>query len=242
LRGRGARPAAAGGGGGDAAERAAGRPVAAAGAAEVARLPHVVVVEVAELGLPAPTSRARQRLARARGRRRRSWERRRERSRRRRSHRLLRRRGSALLRDSSVGVWRLDDLAEELESSCVGVHGPRVSLCLTQLTPLCDRSPVLIRHGHIMHGYVYVHDIVKSGLEHGPWHGASQKKHISWGNAEKRASHAAKRFGCTGARTGTVRAQLFLPLNSSHVDLTFSLLLFYIELDMVKRERPFYKS
>jgi hypothetical protein len=125
LRGRGARPAAAGGGGGDAAERAAGRPVAAAGAAEVARLPHVVVVEVAELGLPAPTSRARQRLARARGRRGRRSQRRRERSRR-RSHRVLRRRRSALLRSALVGgVWRLDDLAEELESSCVGVHGPR---------------------------------------------------------------------------------------------------------------------
>jgi hypothetical protein len=78
-----------------------------------------------------------------------------------------------------VGVWRLDDLAEELESSCVGVHGPRVSLCLTQLTSLCDRSPVLIRHGHIIHGYV--HDIVKSGLEHGPWHGASQKKNTYHG-------------------------------------------------------------
>jgi hypothetical protein len=50
--GGGARPAAARGRGGHAAERAAGRPVAAAGAAEVARLPHVVVVEVAELGLP----------------------------------------------------------------------------------------------------------------------------------------------------------------------------------------------
>jgi hypothetical protein len=127
-RGGGAGPAAARGGGGDAAERATGRPVAAAGAAEVAWLPHVVVVEVAELGLSAPAPRARQRLGsapgRARdGRSRRSWERRRER---RRSHRLLvrwRRRGGALLRGALVGVWGLDDLAEELESGGVGVHG-----------------------------------------------------------------------------------------------------------------------
>jgi hypothetical protein len=98
-RGGGSGPAAAGGGCGDAAERAAGRPVAAAGAAEVARLPHVVVVEVAELGLSAPAPRTRQRLSsstpgRARGgRSRHSWERRRERRRSWRwSHRLLVRR------------------------------------------------------------------------------------------------------------------------------------------------------
>jgi hypothetical protein len=49
-----------------------------------------------------------------------------------------------------------------------------------------------------MHGYAH-NNILKSGLEHGSWHGASQKKSISWGNAEKRASDAAKRFDRTRA-------------------------------------------
>jgi hypothetical protein len=51
------------------ADGAAGRPVAVAGPAEVARLVHVVVVEVAELGVPAQAARARQpRLGRRRAR------------------------------------------------------------------------------------------------------------------------------------------------------------------------------
>jgi hypothetical protein len=53
---------------GDVAKRAAGGPVAVAVLAEVARLVDVVVVEVAELGVPAPAARARQRRRR-RGRR-----------------------------------------------------------------------------------------------------------------------------------------------------------------------------
>jgi hypothetical protein len=54
---------------GDVAQRAARRPVAVAVLAEVARLVDVVVVEVAELGVPAPAPRARQRRRRRRGRR-----------------------------------------------------------------------------------------------------------------------------------------------------------------------------
>ncbi|CAD5173378.1 unnamed protein product, partial [Musa acuminata subsp. malaccensis] len=48
----------------DVAQRAPGRPVAVAGPAEVPRLVHVVVVEVAELGLLALAPRARQRHGR----------------------------------------------------------------------------------------------------------------------------------------------------------------------------------
>jgi hypothetical protein len=119
-----ARPAAARGRGGHAAERTAGRPVAAAGAAEVARLPHVVVVEVAELGLPAAAPRARQRLAAGApgpGRLLQGQRLRRGRRRRRRRKDRRRRRRGAIAR-GALRVGGLDDLAEELEPRGVGVR------------------------------------------------------------------------------------------------------------------------
>jgi hypothetical protein len=76
-----------------------------------------------------------------------------------------------------------------------------------------------------------------------------KKKSISWGNAEKRASDAAKRFDRTRAivqkyqsRYGAAHSFFYLSTLAMLTSLQFFfLLLLYIELDMVKGERAFYK-
>jgi hypothetical protein len=114
---------AAAGADGHVADGAAGRPVAVAGPAEVARLVDVVVVEVAELGVPAQAARARQpHLGRRRARPRHLLQQVGAPAPRRRC-RLLQPRG----RGARVVHGRGDDLAEQLDARRAGARGRRAA-------------------------------------------------------------------------------------------------------------------